>query len=339
VTNMRLSEEIARPPGPQARTRWARTRWIGRVFWNVVTRAEISKTYLDRIIPLVWNALPARVRSSKPAHALGRLVHRRVCRTQERVAANYYTRFFRNRPQLDVLRDAIGDRPLPEPLRIVSLGCSSGAELYSVLWTVRTARPDLRVQALGLDISEAHVRKAIAGEYPLDSKEVAGISATTYDRLFTQERDTLRVQDWLREGITWRVGNVCSPDLPEALGLHDVVLANNFLFHMPPERSVMCLRNIARVVAPGGYLFIWGVDRDVRLEVIREMGLTPVAARLADIHTADESALQAWPLLYWGVEPMSRQRRDWPIRYTTVFRAPEAARHGREARRPEVAWF
>lgn len=320
MTDIRLGEEVAQRSSAPSSTRWGRTRRVARALWNIVTRAEVSKSYPDRIITMGWNGLPNWARSSKPAHAIGRLVHRRVCRTQERVAANYYTRFFRNIPQLEVLREAALERPAHLPLRIVSLGCSSGAELYSVLWMLRSARPEQQVRAIGLDISETHVQRATAGEYPLHSKEVAGISATTHERLFTQEGDLLRVQDWLRDGVTWRVGNVCSPDLAATLGPHDIVLANNFLFHMPPERSAACLKNIARVLAPNGYLFIWGVDRDVRLQVVRDLGLTPVASRLAEIYSADDSALKAWPLLYWGVEPMSRGRRDWPIRYTTIFR-------------------
>jgi chemotaxis methyl-accepting protein methylase len=296
---------------------------VARACWNVVTLAEVSKSYPERVIAILWNALPERIRSWRSTQAIGRLVHRRVCRVQERVAANYYTRFFRNLPQLEVFRDLVLQRPEGKPLKVVSLGCSTGAELYSALWIVRTARPRQQVHALGIDLSERCIHRAAAGEYPLDSKEVARVSEVTYEHLFTRDRDTLRVQDWLREGVAWRVGNVCSPDLASELGSQDIVLANNFLFHMSPEQSTICLRNIARLTAHDGYLFIWGVDRDVRMRVVRDLGLVPVVARLVDIYTADESALKAWPLLYWGVEPMRGGARDWPLRYTTVFKWPD----------------
>lgn len=294
-------------------------RRVGRVCWNVVKRAEVSKSYPDRVIAILWNALPERIRSWRSTKAVGRIVHRRVCRVQERVATNYYTRFFRNLPQLELLRDVVLEMPEGRPLKIVSLGCSTGAELYSALWMVRTVRPRQQVQALGIDVSERCIQRATAGEYPLDSKEVAGISEMTYEQLFTRDRDTLRVQDWLREAVTWRVGNVCSPDLASDLGPQDIVLSNNFLFHMSPDHATICLRNIARLMAPDGCLFIWGIDREVRMRVVRDLRLTPVVARLAEIYTADESALKAWPLLYWGVEPMRGGGRDGPLRYTTVF--------------------
>ena len=304
---------------------WSGARRVAKALWKLIIRAEVSKTYPDRMIGIVWNGLPERVRASRPTRAIGRLVHRRVCRTQARLPASYYTRFFRNTPQLELLRDVVLERPVTVPVRIVSLGCSSGAELYSALWMIRSARPEQPIRALGLDISESQLQKAVAGEYPLGSKEVAGISPTAYERLFTPVRDTLRIQDWLKEGVTWQVGDVCSPDLATSLGPHDVVLANNFLFHMPPERSASCLKNIARLLAPDGYLFIWGVDRNVRIQVVRELGLTPVCSRLKEIYTADPSALEAWPLLYWGAEPMTRRRKDWPIHYATVFKLTSSA--------------
>lgn len=201
--------------------------------------------------------------------------------------------------------------------------------MYSAVWVVRTARPADEVRAAGVDILPTHVEKAARGEYSLDAKEVVGISAGTYLSLFTQHSNTLRVQDWVREGVTWRVGDVCSSAFLADLGLQDIVLANNFLFHLSPGRATDCLRHIARVVAPNGYLFVWGVDLEVRSRVVRELGLVPVLANIEEIHTADDGAVKSWPLRYWGAEPINKRRRDWPVRYTTIFRLPAGAGRSR----------
>ena len=37
-----------------------------------------------------------------------------------------------------------------------------------------------------------------------------------------------------------------------------------------------------------------------------------------------DGLLEAWPLHFWGLEPLDRKRRDWPVRYSTVFRVPPA---------------
>jgi chemotaxis protein methyltransferase CheR len=302
---------------------WTRLKWIGRILRSIAGRTEASKTYPDRAIAILWNGLPGAVRSWTVTQAVGRLIHQRVRRVQPRGGGNY-TRFFRNLPLLELLRDLALEMARGVPVKIAVLGCSTGAELYSVVWMIRTARPEQEIQALGIDISWACLGAAAAGAYPLQATEVTGISEASYERLFTRQEDTLIVQQWLRKGVAWRVGDACSSDLVAQFGLQDIVLANNFLFQMSPERAEPCLRNIARLVAPYGYLCISGVDLDVRSCAVRELGLIPVTARLEDIHTAEEGMLTAWPLLFWGLEPMDRRRKDWPARYTTVFRLPGA---------------
>lgn len=218
-------------------------------------------------------------------------------------------------------------------MKIVSLGCSTGAELYSALWLIRRARPTLAIQALGIDSAEECIQAASRGVYPFRVIEVAGMSETSYERLFAREGKTLVVQDWVKEAVTWAVGDACSSDLAARFGLHDVVLANNFLFAMSPERSESCLRNLTRLVAPDGYLVVSGVDLDLRSRILGELGFLPVTARCEEIHTA-EDVHTAWPLRFWGLEPIDRTRQDWPARYTTVFQSPAKLR-GRGARKQE----
>ena len=304
---------------------WARLKWIGRILRSIATRTEESKTYPDKAIAVLWNGLPSVVRSWRFTHAIGHLIHRRVRRVQQRGGGNY-TFFFRNMPQLELLRDLALETARGVPVKIAVLGCSTGAELYSAVWMIRTARPEQKVQALGIDISGACVETAASGVYPLESREVLGISETSYKRLFTRQENALSVQQWLKEGVTWRVGDACCSDLAAQFGLQDIVLANNFLFRMSPEPAEACLRNVARLVAPNGYLCIGGVDLDVRSRAARELGLIPVTARIEEIHTAEEGMLTAWPLCFWGLEPMDRRRQDWPARYTTVFRMPAGFR-------------
>lgn len=308
---------------------WLRLKWIGRILRSIATGAEDSKGYPDRVIELFWSRLPRRVRSWKATQAIGRLIHRRVRRVQQRGGSNFtasYTRFFRNLPQLELLQDIALEMPRGVPLKIAVLGCSTGAELYSAVWMIRMARPELEVEALGIDISETCIQTAMRGLYPVEHTEVAGISETSYERLFSRKGDALYVQPWLRQGIRWWVGDVCSADLAAHFGLQDVVLANNFLFHMCDERAQDCLRNVGRLVEPDGYLFAGGVDLDVRSRAVRELGLIPVTARLEEIYTAEEGMLEAWPLRFWGLEPMDRRRQDWTARYTTVFRLPDTLR-------------
>ena len=285
-----------------------------------VTGSQRPHDLGDRAVEIFWNSLPQPVRSWKPTRALGRRIHQRACRIQARGGA-CYTRFFRNLPQLELIRDLALEMSDRVPVKIASIGCSTGAELYSALWLIRRARPAPTIQALGIDMSEECVQAASRGVYPFRVVEVAGMSETSYERLMTKEGKTLVVQDWVKEAVTWAVDDACSPDLAARFGPQDVVLANNFLFAMPPERAEACLRNLTRIVAPNGYLVVSGVDLDLRSRILGELGFLPVTARCEEIHTA-EDVHTAWPLRFWGLEPIDRTRQDWPARYATVFRSP-----------------
>ena len=300
-------------------------RRVGKVVGKCVSWAEGSGDYRKKVIEILWSTLPGTMRSWKVTRAIGQLIHRRVRRVQPRVGTADYTRFLRNPPQLELLRDLVLEMPRGVPLRLAVLGCSTGAELYSAVSVVRTARPEEEIRALGIDISETSIRAAASGVYAPDSRELMGVPEPVLERLFTRQEAALAVQDWLREGVTWRVGDALSSGLVADLGQQDIVLANNFLCHMPPERAKACLENIVGLVAPDGYLFVSGIDLDLRTRAVQELGLCPVKASFDAIYAADESALKAWPFHYWGVEPINRNAPDWPVRYTSVFRVPDRA--------------
>jgi hypothetical protein len=103
------------------------------------------------------------------------------------------------------------------------------------------------------------------------------------------------------------------------------VVANRFLCHTQPEEAEACLRNLARLVKPRGYLFVSGVDLNVRTEVAQELGWTPVSELIREIHDGDRSLREGWLLQYWGLEPFQKDRPDWMIRYASVFQISEAS--------------
>jgi hypothetical protein len=88
---------------------------------------------------------------------------------------------------------------------------------------------------------------------------------------------------------------------------------------MQPPQAEACLRNVARLVKPGGHLFVSGIDLEVRTKVAIELGWTPVRMLLEEIHEGDPSLRGDWPWRYWGLEPLAKNRRDWSVRYASVF--------------------
>jgi len=238
-------------------------------------------------------------------------------------------------------------------LDISVLACSKGAEVYSVLWAIRSARPDLKLNTHALDISQEILEFAERGVYSRIARDISTPSphngtkvvedvawntsrdqnAPIFERMtdeevnamFEVEGDQAKVRPWLKEGIKWLRGDANDPKLLGVLGPQEIVVANRFLCHMQPAAADKCLRSVARLVKPGGYLFVSGIDLDVRTRVARDLRWKPVTELIREIHDGDTSLRRGWPLEYWGLEPFSEDQADWGIRYASVFQIGEAS--------------
>lgn len=303
----------------------------------------------------LWLHLPASLRRLPPGRFYGKHVHSLVLRYSER-KQNHSTFFLRNRPELELLRRLTDQRKRGVNLEVAVVACSKGAEVYSLAWAIRTARPDLHLNIHAIDISPEIVEFARRGIYALKnparpdqgktrrSERMEELTWNTWrdqgpqdnvslfkllteremEEMFDIEDGYAKVRPWLKEGITWHQGDAASEELIRLLGPQDIVVANRFLCHMGPADAQRCLRNIARLVKPSGHIFVSGVDLDVRTMVAREMGWNPVTDLIREIHEGDDSLTNAWPLEYWGIEPFTATRPHWMTRYASVFIAPES---------------
>jgi SAM-dependent methyltransferase len=294
-----------------------------------------------RVNQAIWKRLPDAVRRTRAAYWYGSFLYKLVCRRADR--QQYFGTFFlRNRPQLEQIRRLTQPLPQGSQLRIAVLGCSAGAEVYSLLWTIRKARPDLMVRTYAVDISADILARAEAAAYTSESSELEGRSI--FERLTPEERaeifdwdgNTGRVKPWIRENIVFRVGDAGDPALVRELGRQDIVVASNFLCHMPPELAERCLRNIAGLVDDGGCLFVLGVDLKVRSKVARDLGWRPVPEMIREIHDGDPSVRNDWPWEWWGLEPLNDRRRDWESRYAAAYRLTADRSVRRDPRSPDA---
>jgi chemotaxis protein methyltransferase CheR len=282
-----------------------------RVFWALNRR--------------LWGVVPTRARDSRAVLAWGRWLHGRAAR---HAGSRMYTgtMFLRNRPALELVRRLGRDRRPEETLRIAVLGCSIGAEVYSILWTLRTDRPELDVLVQGVDISPDVLEVAAAAVYGPQSSDL--VSASLFERLnetelramFDWNSDQGRVKPWLREGVKWRVADISDPNLEATLGPQDLVVVSNVLCHMEAATAERCLRNVDRLVRPGGHVFVTASDLGVRTRVALDLGWEPVAELRDEIHEGDPSVREDWPWRWWGLEPLDRRRPDWETRYACAFR-------------------
>ena|SRR6266566_488088 len=327
---------IVASPGFSQRSwpRWWRN--TGQVPYTILAKAARLRLFgkhpagvFFQLNKRIWEIIPSDVRNSYHIRAYGAWLQglARLVATRRQY---FRTFFLRNRPALELMRRLADERPKGSTLRIAVFGCSIGAEVYSILWTIRLARPDLKVLVRAVDISQEILNFAKKGIYAPDTCEL--VDALIFERLtahemqemFDWEGDHATVKSWLREGITWQLADASSLELTDVLGPQDIVVANNFLCHMEPVVAEICLRNIAGLVDRGGCLFVSGVDLEVRAKLARELGWRPIPELLEQIHDGDPELRGGWPLDWWGLEPLNRRRCDWQLRYAAAFQSIQA---------------
>jgi SAM-dependent methyltransferase/quercetin dioxygenase-like cupin family protein len=319
--------------------------WLTRLARLSIFGKSPVAAYL-RINQLLWNKLPSFVTAFRVLRLYGDCLHA-LARIQGVRAQAFSTLFLRNRAELELIQRLVKRKSTGDVLRVTVLGCSTGAQAYSVAWRIRSARPDLKLVLHAVDVSKQAVEFAKCGVYSLAKSELTGtqifegMTAAEIEELFERDGEVLRVKSWVKDGISWHVGDVGEPKIVDALGPQDMVLANNFLCHMSPLEAEMCLRNIVRLVSPSGHLFVSGIDLEVRTKVACDLGLEPQQELLEEIHEGDPYLRKYWPSQYGGLEPLNKRRRDWRTRYAAVFQVlPSAgsALTGRESGPGNGAW-
>ncbi len=255
---------------------------------------------------------------------------------------NHSTFFLRNCPEIELIRHLADRTSAGSRIDLALFACSKGAEVYSIAWALRAARPDLTINLHASDISQEIVDFAKRGQYSLqggdNKREAAGSDDKTYrdqppgyspfmfmsesekEAMFDREGDVVRVKSWIREGIIWQCADAGDPEIASIIGPQDIVIANRFLCHMKPDMAERILRNLARAVKPGGYLLVSGVDLDVRMRVAMDMKWQAVTELMQEVHDGDPSIRDGWPFDYWAKEPLDAGRRDAAIRYASAFR-------------------
>jgi mannose-6-phosphate isomerase-like protein (cupin superfamily)/SAM-dependent methyltransferase len=277
----------------------------------------------------LWNRLPTSFTALGPIRLYGNFLHA-LARIHGVRAQAFSTFFLRNRPQLELIRRLLERRPKTDTLRVTVLGCSTGAEAYSVAWRIRTARPDLKLILQAVDISTRAVEVGKRGRYSLVTSQVTDsniferMTGAEIEEIFDRDGDVVTVKSWLKEGIEWHIGDVGESELFDALGPQDIVIANNFLCHMGATAAEKCLRNIARLVSPRGYLFVSGIDLEIRAKVAADLRWNPVLELLEEIHEGDPCLRGSWPFHYGGLEPLNKKRWDWRLRYAAAFQLAPA---------------
>jgi chemotaxis protein methyltransferase CheR len=172
------------------------------------------------------------------------------------------TYFFRNGEQFRVLAEValpqrMRARKTQRGLRLLSAGCASGEEAYSIAIVVREtiADPSYDVLVCAVDLNPVALAKAAAARYspwalrdtPLDQQR----------KWFQPDGREMRLDETVRQAVRIEAGNLVKDDQDLwPAGSYDVIFCRNVLMYFAPEQMRLVVERIARSLAPGGFLFL-----------------------------------------------------------------------------------
>ncbi|GGK64817.1 CheR family methyltransferase [Amphritea balenae] len=186
------------------------------------------------------------------------------------------TSFFREKHHFDFIRDQIVPERLhghDRKLRFWSAGCSMGEEAYSLAMTlcnagISPASWDLKI--LATDIDSAVLQTARQGIYDLNR---SNISRSDLQKWFLKGRGKqeglIRIKSTLQELISFRQLNLM--DEWPIKSSFDAIFCRNVMIYFDAPTQKILLDRMAKMLKPGGYLFVGHSEALVRQQQMFEL--------------------------------------------------------------------
>ncbi len=179
-----------------------------------------------------------------------------------RAVTNNESYFFRELAQLESLK---GERVAElmtggarGELRILSAGCSSGEEPYSINIHVRGSAlgllaSNLRIDAVDLDSERLEMgRQALYRPHSLRT-----LSEEQIGRYFIRrEPEVFELRKTFRRGVHFRHGNIIDPRTWTGFVSYDVIFCRNVLIYFSEAALKTAIETFTRLLRPGGLLFL-----------------------------------------------------------------------------------
>lgn len=176
------------------------------------------------------------------------------------------TYFFREPDHLNLVADQLLGEIMAageaRPVKILSAGCATGEEAYSVAMMLRErwgAESERLFTVAGVDIDSGAVAAALRGVYGRGS--FRGTGAELLQRHFEPVGEgEYRVREEIRKLVRFEVVNLLNPLYPQTMQLSDVILYRNVSIYFPQEVQRRIFSSLAALLNPGGYLVVGATE-------------------------------------------------------------------------------
>jgi len=202
---------------------------------------------------------------------------------------NNETYFFREASQIKFLTDFLlpkimAENSTNEPLRILSLGCSTGAEPYSIAMALQQqfgAEAAARAYTiLGADVDNKALEQARDASYY--SMAFRGVSIELQRRFFIEEKNIdasllskLVLKAEIRDRVTFYQTNIISECIPPEITDIDVIFFRNVSIYFDKATRFLIQKKIISMLKPNGYLLVGlteSMSNDLGLLTLKQQG-------------------------------------------------------------------
>ena len=142
-----------------------------------------------------------------------------------------------------------------EYLRLLSVGCGSGEEPYSMAMELLDAGfPPERIRIDAIDISSQALARARQATYGKDSFRGNDLRFT--ERYFTPGPDGFKLDSKVRQAVNFFRGNVLAEEFLSARGDYDFVFCRNLLFYFDAETQSRVTGVLHHALGKNGVAFV-----------------------------------------------------------------------------------
>ena len=173
------------------------------------------------------------------------------------------TYFFREHAHLKLLTERLVSEKLADKspngkLRILSAGCSTGEEPYSIaLYLMEKYGAGINgfISVIGADIDGAAIESAQNGIF--GSHSFRGFPDNLKKKYFEEcGCNRYKIKDFVREKVEFRRLNLLSDSYPEELKMLDIIFYRNVSIYFEPGTQRSIFSNLAGLLREDGYLFL-----------------------------------------------------------------------------------
>jgi len=151
----------------------------------------------------------------------------------------------------------LGDALRTRPLRVLSAGCSSGEEPYSLAIALHDQGLELRGMSWEIDacdLNRDRITRAREGIYEGGSLRACDEHALR--RCFEPRGTRFRLRDRYRKSVRFFEANLAAPGAMIGFPPYDVIMCRNLLIYFDDAGFDRTVRLFARALAPSGWLLL-----------------------------------------------------------------------------------